>query len=251
MAPGHAHGEDRCSARCCRIPAREHLRRAGIRDRSPEPLVGVFRPAGDHQSRETAQLRVKKVAFLRSWHWSSRQPVGKTMSAFAERGASFMTEERARYYTNPILHQSASARHRHNFLRGTQPRRPLPGRANTIRRLRNPSGGQTTERRDRKRAIPPKRSQQGCVTYGRARLDGTADKAALDLAMRLDFAGAERGGLADLQPDLQPESGRASPLRLNRSTATATISQKRGTAPNRYRSERRPRTGTNFPQTRT
>ena len=71
MAPGQAHGEDRCSARCCRVPAREHLRRAGIRDRSLEPLVGVFRPAGDHQSRETVQLRVKKVAFLRSWHWPS------------------------------------------------------------------------------------------------------------------------------------------------------------------------------------
>ena len=71
MAPGQAHGEDRCSARCCRVPAREHLRRAGIRDRSLEPLVGVFRPAGDHQSRETMQLRVKKVAFLRSWHWPS------------------------------------------------------------------------------------------------------------------------------------------------------------------------------------
>jgi|SRR6516165_1636195 len=45
---------------------------------------------------------------------------------------------------SPILRQGARAKHRHHFLRGTQPRRPLPGRANTIRRLRHSSGGQTT-----------------------------------------------------------------------------------------------------------
>src|SRR6516162_6713684 len=52
--------------------------------------------------RASSLWRVRRRISIRSWHWSSRQLVGKTMSPYAERGASFMTEERARYYAKVL-----------------------------------------------------------------------------------------------------------------------------------------------------